>query len=70
MEGKQTVPRSGMTAVMRALLAVEQYGQQQDCGAGLLQGQSPYSQIYAGHRLGGDLGQGRGHNCQGYHSAN
>eukprot|EP00973_Karenia_brevis_P060606 8428738-Karenia_brevis.AAC.1 len=28
MEGKQIVPRSEMTAVMRALLAVEQYGQQ------------------------------------------
>eukprot|EP00973_Karenia_brevis_P023946 3301641-Karenia_brevis.AAC.1 len=27
MEGKQTVPRSEMTAVMRALLAMEQYGQ-------------------------------------------
>eukprot|EP00973_Karenia_brevis_P057213 7960650-Karenia_brevis.AAC.1 len=27
MEGRQTVPRSEMTAVMRALLAVEHYGQ-------------------------------------------
>eukprot|EP00973_Karenia_brevis_P075618 10506342-Karenia_brevis.AAC.1 len=27
MEGRQTVPRSDMAAVMRALLAVEQYGQ-------------------------------------------
>eukprot|EP00973_Karenia_brevis_P041988 5812552-Karenia_brevis.AAC.1 len=26
MEGRQTVPRSEMTAVMRSLLAVEQYG--------------------------------------------
>eukprot|EP00973_Karenia_brevis_P084638 11745096-Karenia_brevis.AAC.1 len=27
MAGRQTVPRSEMTAVMRALLAMEQYGQ-------------------------------------------
>eukprot|EP00973_Karenia_brevis_P085939 11918473-Karenia_brevis.AAC.1 len=27
MEGRQTVPRSEITAVMRASLAVEQYGQ-------------------------------------------
>eukprot|EP00973_Karenia_brevis_P066640 9264284-Karenia_brevis.AAC.1 len=58
MEGRQTVPRSKMTAVM-ALLAVEQYGQggncahylirQQNCCKWLWQRQSPYTQGDAGH---------------------
>eukprot|EP00973_Karenia_brevis_P054162 7524864-Karenia_brevis.AAC.1 len=53
MDGRQTVPRAEMTAVIRALLHVKATGQ------------SPHTTIPASHRLGGPVGTGRSHHPKG-----
>eukprot|EP00973_Karenia_brevis_P056431 7849139-Karenia_brevis.AAC.1 len=80
MDGRQTVPRAEMTAVIRALMAVN------DCGMGITQvtiwsdskivvngynkGKNPHLAITFSHRLGARLGAGRSHPKQRCKGAN